>query len=173
MQMAACVLVGVGAVRLLVELLAVLEDVGAVFGGLSTGDITVERGEAGIYACMAYNIQSNKVNMSMKRFALITLFITHAPVKNIWQIENSRLYTGMVKTVLYRIIDGYKPFSRGSYSHKPPSQIVDVFNKDLQICRSCRGVILPPLQHAALRAAGCTMGVCEGREKAGVGEQMA
>lgn len=49
----------------------------------------------------------------------------------------------------------------------------EIKNKDLQIYRSCRGVILTPLQHAALRAAGCTMGACEGREKAGMGEQMA
>ena len=49
MQMAAGILVGVRAVRLLVELVTVLEDVGAIFGGLATGNIAVERGETSIH----------------------------------------------------------------------------------------------------------------------------
>ena len=41
-QMAAGILVGVRAVRLLVELVTVLEDVGAIFRGFATGNIAVE-----------------------------------------------------------------------------------------------------------------------------------
>ena len=48
-EVATSVLVGVGAVRLLVELRAVLEDVGAVFRGFTTGNVTVERGETSIH----------------------------------------------------------------------------------------------------------------------------
>ena len=49
MQMAACVLVGVGAVRLLVELLTVLEDVGAVFLTRTVSYITMKRRKTRIY----------------------------------------------------------------------------------------------------------------------------
>ena len=82
MQMTTCVLVGVGAVRLLVELLAVLEDVGTVFGGLSTGDITVERGEASVYLRVGKLVLTDEKDVSMKSLALVTLFVTETPVEN-------------------------------------------------------------------------------------------
>ena len=82
MQMTACVLVGVGAVRLLVELLTVLEDVGAVFRGLSTGDIAVKRGETGVYLCVRECVLPDEKYMGVKCFTLVTLFVTETPVKN-------------------------------------------------------------------------------------------
>ena len=99
MQMTACVLVGVRAVRLLVELLTVLEDVGAVFGGLSTGDIAVERGETGVYRSVPNRTGTNKEHMGMKRLAFIALFIAETPVDYRWDIKNCGLNTGMVKAM--------------------------------------------------------------------------
>ena len=129
MQMTACVLVGVGAVRLLVELLAVLENVGAVFRGLSTGDIAMERGEASVKLSVAYSFTADNVNMGVKCLTLVSLFITHAPVENTGQVKNSGLYTGVVKAVLRRIIDGDKPFSRTRSSHVRPHKLLMFLTK--------------------------------------------
>lgn len=52
MQMAACVLVGIGSVRLLIEFIAVLEDISTVFNRLATGNVTMKGGKAGIHLRM-------------------------------------------------------------------------------------------------------------------------
>ena len=50
--MAACVLVGIGTVRLLIEFIAVLENISTVFNGLTTGNITMKGRKAGIHLRM-------------------------------------------------------------------------------------------------------------------------
>lgn len=57
---------------------------------------------------------------------------------------HDRADTCMGKTMLQWIIDGYQPFAGLRGSHKAPHRLVNVFNNDLHICKSCRGVILIP-----------------------------
>ena len=51
--------------------------------------------------------------------------------------------------------------------------MIDIFCQRISNSQKLQGGNTAPLQHAARSAAGCTMGACEGREKAGMGEQMA
>ena len=79
-EVAASVLVGVRAVRLLVELWAVLKNIGPVFRGFTTGNVTVKRGETSVNLRMRKLVFSDKIYMGMKRFAFIALFVTHTPI---------------------------------------------------------------------------------------------
>ena len=82
MQVAASVLVGVRAIFLLVELLAVLEDVSAVFLAFAIGNITVKRGKTSVHLRVGKLVLTDEKDVSMERFALVTLFVTETPVKN-------------------------------------------------------------------------------------------
>lgn len=120
MKVAAGVLVGVRAVRLLVELRAVLENIGPVFRGFTTGNVTVERGETSINRSMTQRRRADEINMSMKSFTFIPLFIAHTPIDESGQVEHSGLDTGMVKIMLNGIVDGDKPFPRLWHKNQPP-----------------------------------------------------
>ena len=119
-KMAAGVLVGVRAVRLLVEFLAVFEDVSTIFRGLTTGNVTMKRGKASVNRSMTQRRRTDEIYMSMKRFTFVTLFITHTPVDKGGQVKDSGLNTGMVKIMLNGIVNGDKPFPRLWHKNQPP-----------------------------------------------------
>ena len=69
---------------------------------------------------MTQRCGTNEINMGMKRFAFVTLFVTHTPVDEGGQVKHSGLDTGMVKIMLNGIVDGDKPFPRLWHKNQPP-----------------------------------------------------
>ncbi len=112
MQFAGLVGVAVMTIGALVEFLAVLQNIGSIVLGWAIADVPVHFGEHGVNLLGCKCRLPEDEDMGMKGLALITLFITHAPVERVTtdlghDVDN----TFMVKAVLQGIVDGHKPLA--------------------------------------------------------------
>ena len=90
-----------------------------------------------------------KINVSVKCFALVTLFIAETPVNDVRNVKNSRFNAGMVKTMVDGIVDSDKPFLGTCLCHTP-SPLLKNLQKSENQTKLQGGNTDPPATGAAM-----------------------
>ena len=97
--------------RVFVELWAVFEDIGPVFGGAAIAVIPMHFRKKCIYLKIGKGRVAIDENVRMPGLALITFFITHTPVERIATDIGHDAYDFLMGiSVLFRIVYGHHPF---------------------------------------------------------------
>lgn len=152
MVFAAGIGVVVRAVRLFIELLAVFQDIGPVFGTGAVGALAVEVREQLVDTLSGAGTAQNKENVGVPCLALVALLVAQAEVKQAFELMEGGFYGFMIEAVFLGIVDCDLPLSALDTGHAVSH--MDTTLKKLQNYRSRGRVILGLPRPVGLRPTG-------------------